>query len=173
MLRAKTICTKSEVVARALYDLANELKDIEAGQQTVVGSTLLMNSQRSRDLQNIVDFANIDKSVAISAYNIIHKLVSLWLKTSDPAIQIIICYIKNVLEQIRSTSEELTSFYVGKNKAVEHPNKYGKLLSAFANEYPQILEKQEDPKRGNAYRLKPNFKDSVIQLVTDLGLDQD
>lgn len=173
MLRAKTICTKSEVVARALYDLANELKDIEAGQQTVVGSTLLMNSQRSRDLQNIVDFANIDKTVAISAYNIIHKLVSLWLKTSDPAIQIIICYIKNVLEQIRSTSEELTSFYEGKNKAVEHPNKYGKLLSAFANEYPQILEKREDPKRGNAYRLKPNFKDSVIQLVTDLGLDQD
>ena len=173
MLRAKTICTKSEVVARALYDLANELKDIEAGQQTVVGSTLLMNSQRSRDLQNIVDFANIDKPVSISAYNIIHKLVSLWLKTSDPAIQIIICYIKNVLEQIRSTSEELTSFYEGKNKAVEHPNKYGKMLSAFANEYPQILEKREDPKRGNAYRLKPNFKDSVIQLVTDLGLDQD
>ena len=78
-----------------------------------------------------------------------------------------------MLEQIRSTSEELTSFYEGKNKAVEHPNKYGKLLSAFANEYPQILEKKEDPKRGNAYRLKPNFKDSVIQLVTDLGLDQD
>ena len=78
-----------------------------------------------------------------------------------------------MLDQIRSTPEELTPHYEGQHKAVEHHNKYGKMLSPPANEYPQILEKQEDPKRGNAYRLKPNFKDSVIQLVTDLGLDQD
>ena len=173
MLRAKTICTKSEVVARALYDLALELKDIEAGQQNVVGSTLLMSSQRTRELQNIIDHVNIDKQVPISAYNIIQQLVSKRFKTNHAPIQIIICYIKNVLEQIRGTSEELTSFYEGKNKAVEQPNKYGKLLSAFANEYPQILEKQEDPKRGNTYKLNQYFKDQVIQLVTDLGLDQD
>ena len=105
-----------------------------------------------------MDFVNIGNQTPITAYNIIHKLISVNYKISDPPIQIIICYIKNTLEQLHSASDELSSFYDGR-RAVNHLNKYGKMLSAFAEKYPKIL------------KLNPNFKDLIIDLVTEQGLN--
>ena len=170
MLKAKTICTKADVVAKALYDIAIELKDIEDRSQAALGSSLISNSQYAGELQNIVDFVNIGNQTPITAYNIIHKLISVNYKISDPPIQIIICYIKNTLEQLHSASDELSSFYDGR-RAVTHLNKYGKMLSAFAEKYPKILEKTEDKKKGNTYKLNPNFKDLIIDLVTEQELN--
>ena len=45
------------------------------------------------------------------------------------------------------------------------------MLSAFAEKYPKILEKTEDKKKGNTYKLNPNFKDLIIDLVTEQELN--
>ena len=58
MLKAKTICTKADIVAKALYDIAIELKDIEDRSQAALGSSLISNNQYAGELQNIVDFVN-------------------------------------------------------------------------------------------------------------------
>ena len=44
-------------------------------------------------------------------------------------------------------------------------------IKAFAEKYPKILEKTEDKKKGNTYKLNPNFKDLIIDLVTEQGLN--
>ena len=151
-------------------DYSRTQKTENGTEKAALGSSLISNSQYAGELQNIVDFVNIGNQTPITAYNIIHKLISVNYKISDPPIQIIICYIKNTLEQLHSASDELSSFYDGR-RAVNHLNKYGKMLSAFAEKYPKILEKTEDKKKGNTYKLNPNFKDLIIDLVTEQELN--